>query len=111
MPPTVVDLEAGGGSPHHLPSQTTTFVGRSRELAHLQRLLDAPDSRLLTIVGPGGIAKTRLALEIAHKNSANFVYGAHFVSLALVKSADSLLFAIADAMEFSLVGQEAPSFN
>ncbi len=107
-PPTVVPPGAGAGSAHHLPSQPTTFVGRSRELAHLQRLLDAPDSRLLTIVGPGGIGKTRLAVETAHKNSANFAHGAHFVSLVLVKSADLLLFAIADVLEFSLVGQEAP---
>src|SRR5215469_4802508 len=48
-PPTVVPPGVGAGSAHHLPSQPTTFVGRSRELAHLQRLLDAPDSRLLTI--------------------------------------------------------------
>ncbi len=91
-----------------LPIQPTPFVGRSRELAHLQRLLDAPESRLLTLVGPGGIGKTRLAVETAQRNSATFAHGAHFVSLALVTSADMLLFAIADVLEFSFVGQAAP---
>ena len=108
VPPTVIPPGTGTLLVHHLPLQPTTFVGRSRELVHLQRLLETPNSRLLTIVGPGGIGKTCLAVETAHKNSANFAHGVHFVSLSLVKSADFLLFAIADVLEFSLVGEKAP---
>ncbi|HEV2583398.1 MAG TPA: helix-turn-helix domain-containing protein [Ktedonobacteraceae bacterium] len=107
VPPTMAS--PGAGPVHHVPSQPTAFVGRSRELAYLQRLLDAPDSRLMTIVGPGGSGKTRLAVEAAHRNRTSFAHGAHFVSLAAVTSADAWLFAIADVLEYSLVGHEAPA--
>ncbi|MEZ4672416.1 MAG: tetratricopeptide repeat protein [Anaerolineae bacterium] len=107
-PPAVRPHKSWSAAVHHLPSPSTTFVGMSRELAHLQRLLDAPDCRLLTLVGPGGIGKTRLAVETALRHSAHFVDGAHFVALAPVASADLLPFAIGDALDFSFVGQEAP---
>jgi predicted ATPase/DNA-binding XRE family transcriptional regulator len=94
---------------YHLPIQPTPFVGRRRELALLQRLLDAPDSRLLTLVGPGGSGKTRLAIEAAHTNSAAFAHGAHFVSLASAGSADTVLFAIGDVLGCPFDGQAAPA--
>jgi hypothetical protein len=49
---------------HNLPAQTTPFIGRETELAAVARLLTDPDVRLLTILGPGGMGKTRLALEV-----------------------------------------------
>jgi DNA-binding SARP family transcriptional activator/predicted ATPase len=52
-------------SPHNLPAQTTPFVGRCQELNELLQRLADPACRLLTLVGPGGIGKTRLALEAA----------------------------------------------
>ncbi|HVO70443.1 MAG TPA: helix-turn-helix domain-containing protein, partial [Aggregatilineaceae bacterium] len=106
-PPAGLAAGMGSGPAHHLPSQPTTFVGRSRELADIRQRLDDPDCRLLTLVGPGGIGKTSLAVEAAHQHSANFAHGAHFVSLALVDSADSLVFAIGNALEFSFSGPEA----
>jgi predicted ATPase/DNA-binding SARP family transcriptional activator len=51
--------------PHNLPVQTTPFVGRKHEIADLIRSLSDPNCRLLTLVGPGGIGKTRLAVEVA----------------------------------------------
>jgi flagellar biosynthesis GTPase FlhF len=48
-----------------LPVALTTFIGRERELADLQRQLTTTAARLLTLVGPGGVGKTRLALEAA----------------------------------------------
>ena len=48
---------------HNLPAQATTFVGRQSEMTELARLLDSPDVRLITILGAGGMGKTRLALE------------------------------------------------
>jgi predicted ATPase/tRNA A-37 threonylcarbamoyl transferase component Bud32 len=50
---------------HNLPAQTTAFIGRETELAELERLINDPDTRLVTIVAPGGMGKTRLSLELA----------------------------------------------
>jgi serine/threonine protein kinase len=51
----------------HLPTELTPFVGRTRELANLARLLAATDTRLITIVAPGGMGKTRFALEVSRR--------------------------------------------
>lgn len=76
--------------PHNLPSQPNTFVGRTAELHQMTTLLDNPNCRLLTIIGPGGVGKTRLALEGASRyltpekmvQSPGFPDGLYFVSLA-----------------------------
>ncbi len=67
---------------HNLPVQVTSFVGRSREIAEARRLLAT--SRILTLLGPGGTGKTRLALQVAAEVSADFADGVFFVSLAEV---------------------------
>ena len=54
-------------SGNNLPSQPTTFIGRETEIAEIIALLAKPDCRLLTLVGPGGIGKTRLALTVAER--------------------------------------------
>jgi predicted ATPase/DNA-binding SARP family transcriptional activator len=68
--------------PHHLPAQRTRFVGRRRELAELQGLLQA--RRLVCVTGPPGSGKTRLAVEVAASLLEAFPHGAWFVSLAEV---------------------------
>src|SRR5262249_16376483 len=72
-----------GGS-HHVAAQPTAFIGRSDELKQIAERLDNPTCRLLTLVGPGGVGKTRLALEAAQ--AADFDDGVYFVSLAQVGS-------------------------
>src|SRR5262245_31107447 len=57
---------------NNLPSPATPFVGRSDELARIAELLDDPNCRLLTLTGPGGIGKTRLALQAAGEQLGNF---------------------------------------
>src|SRR5262245_11067224 len=107
-PPAGLPLRTEASLADHLPSPPTPFVGRSEEMALLRQRLDDPDCRLLTLVGPGGIGKTRLAVEAAHKQRAHFVHGAHFVSLALVNSPDLFLFAVGNVLEFLFDGQQAP---
>ena len=65
-----------------LPAPATPFIGRDKELTEIARLLENPACRLVTLTGPGGIGKTRLALQIATELAAEFDGGVHFVSLA-----------------------------
>ena len=74
-------------------------MGREQELAEVGRLLDDPDCHLLTLVGPGGIGKTRLAIQAAQAQAANFANGASFVSLAPVSEPGLVVPAIAAALQ------------
>jgi DNA-binding SARP family transcriptional activator len=81
--------------PHfHLPAPLTSFIGRASELAQLHTLLRDPHSRLITITGPGGAGKTRLALQAASqmadasRRGEVFPHGVAFVALAMVEPAD-----------------------
>ncbi len=82
---------------HTLPSELTTFVGRERELAELRRLLGA--ARLLTLVGPGGIGKSRLALHVAAQLADRFVDGVWVVELGALGSPTLVPSAIASTLE------------
>jgi predicted ATPase/predicted Ser/Thr protein kinase len=86
---------------HNLPAQPTPFVGREAELSELARLLADPDVRLLTILGAGGMGKTRLALEAGAAQLDNFERGVYFVSLAPLDSAQAIVPAVAGALGFS----------
>jgi DNA-binding SARP family transcriptional activator len=83
---------------HKLPAEVTSFVGREGELAEQARLLTAPACRLVTIVGPGGIGKTRLALRSAAGQLGRFVDGVFFVALAPLGAAEFMVSAIAEAV-------------
>ena len=86
---------------HSLPAQITPFIGREDELAEIADLLAAPTCRLLTLTGPGGIGKTRLALEAARASEvgAAFTNGVYFVPLQPVSTADFIVPAIAAALQ------------
>ena len=87
---------------HNLPAQLTPFVGRADELAEITALLDDPACRWLTLVGLGGIGKTRLAIQAAQLQPDRFLNGVCFVPLASVNSPDLLAFAIANQLHFDL---------
>ena len=92
-----------------LPIQANPFVGRQAELARIAQLLARPVSRLITLVGPGGIGKTRLAMEAARQHLGLFPDGVYFVPLAPVESAHVLASVIAEALSVSLAGSETAS--
>lgn len=95
--------------PHNLLPQPTSFIGRKQELDSIKRLLlNEPDCRLLTLVGSGGIGKTRLALQAAEGVIDAFIDGIYWVSLASVSNADFLVSAIAEALNFSFYGGTDP---
>ena len=79
---------------------TTPFIGRSQEIVEFGALLSDPSCRLLTLVGPGGVGKTRLATEIAAQGRELFPDGIFYVPLAHLSRVDDLLPAIAQAMPF-----------
>ncbi len=93
---------------HNLPVQLTPFVGRESELAHIADSLSHPICRLLTLVGAGGIGKTRLALRAAEEEKGAFQHGVRFVPLSAIASPDLLITAIAQSLQISLVSQEDP---
>ncbi|MGV3760440.1 MAG: ATP-binding protein, partial [Actinomycetota bacterium] len=88
-----------------LPAPTSSFVGRAAELAQLHALLDDPAVRLVTLVGPGGTGKTRLALEAARAAADRFAEGVVFVDLSDEREPDGALGAIAR----SVAGAAGPS--
>jgi len=95
-------LPAGEPNPTagYIPHMLTPFIGREPELSALGELLCDPQCLLLTIVGPGGIGKTRLAIEAANQYKERFPDGVWFVSLAPLNSTNLIVPTIADALDF-----------
>jgi predicted ATPase/transcriptional regulator with XRE-family HTH domain len=89
-----------------LPAAPTPLIGRAAEQAEVLRRLSDPACRLLTLVGPGGIGKTRLALQAA--TAAPFADGVAWVELATLSAAAHVAPAIAAAVGCALAGAEAP---
>jgi predicted ATPase len=98
--------------PHNLPADLTPFVGREQEVAHLLRLA-ASGSRLITVLGPGGMGKSRLALEVCRRlagashlsqpqdiGAGRFADGVFLVELAHIDTLDQIVTAIADAVGY-----------
>jgi predicted ATPase/DNA-binding XRE family transcriptional regulator len=92
----------------HLPVPATPLVGREVEMNTLAQLLGDPDCRLLTLVGPGGIGKTRLALEMACLQWERYNGNVFFAPLVSVTSADYLAPSIAQAVHFNFSGSADP---
>jgi len=92
----------------NLPAPPTALIGRETELAQIADRLEQRDCRLLTLVGPGGIGKTRLALQAAINLHGSFPDGVYFVPLAALNSAALLVPAIAGALDSTVHGPADP---
>lgn len=86
---------------HNLPAQTTPFVGRESELKELERLLRDRQNRLVTILGSGGMGKTRLSLQIGEHLLTDYAQGVYFVALAPLNAVENIVPAIAEAVRYT----------
>lgn len=83
---------------HNLPVQSTSFVGREHDIAAIVAHATHPDCRLLTLVGPGGMGKTRLGLAVAERLIDAFEHGVFFVPLAPLTSQESIAATVIGAL-------------
>ena len=91
-----------------LPPTSNPLLGRARELSRIAQLLADPSGRIITLSGPGGCGKSRLAAEAAGRAVQSFLHGVCFVPLAAAQSLDVVPGAIAEALNISLSGKIAP---
>ncbi len=98
-----VTIEAcAAPAPSALPQPTTPFVGRDAEILEIMRQVDEPGLRLLTLTGPGGCGKTRLALEAGRNLGGRYPDGVFFASLASIEAGSLLPSTIAEALSLPL---------
>jgi predicted ATPase/DNA-binding SARP family transcriptional activator len=108
-PSLELDAPAGPQSmrrpaPTSLPARRGDVLGRDGDARAVSELLRRPDVRLVTVMGPGGVGKTTLALEVAHRLTAEHVDGAAFVNLAALADPD----AVADSVLHALGCEPEP---
>lgn len=99
--------------PHNLPAQPTEFIGREKEIERIGTWLRDPAHRLINIVGPGGIGKTRLALQVGAGNFDKFNHGVFFIPLEKLNigSIQFLVFTVADALNFTFYNRDDPKLQ
>jgi predicted ATPase/class 3 adenylate cyclase len=97
-----------GHRPNNLPTQPSEFVGRDAQLATVRDLLDASGVRLVTLTGPGGIGKTRLALQGVAEQIDRFEDGVFFVDLSAVRDAADAFEEIVRAVDVTRTSDEDP---
>lgn len=106
IPPLSPLMPASAPEPRHthLPVSPTPLIGREHELTLIPKQLLEPSCRLLTLTGPGGIGKTRLAIEVGRALEPHFADGVHFISLAGVGMPEAILPAVADGLGIAFSG-------
>ncbi|MBN1430053.1 MAG: hypothetical protein JXB07_16910 [Anaerolineae bacterium] len=91
---------------HHLPTLSGDIFGRQEELHLLDNWVNDPDCQLMTLVGPGGIGKTRLAQALAARHERQFLNGICYVPLVSVTQPDRIDTAVAEALGASFAGSQ-----
>jgi predicted ATPase/class 3 adenylate cyclase len=102
-------LKSLSSRPHNLPERLSPLVGRRRETQELAALLTGPQGRLITLLGGGGMGKSRLAVQAALENLAAFKHGANRVELEGLSSADELPGRIAASLKLATYRQQDPA--
>lgn len=103
--PLTATPETKASYKNNLPQTLTPFVGRTLELLELANLLAEPETRLITLLGPGGIGKSRLSLRLLKEQEEKFSGGVTFVRLAPLGSATDIPAATASALGLQLSGE------
>ncbi|HEV7126121.1 MAG TPA: tetratricopeptide repeat protein [Ktedonobacterales bacterium] len=102
---------AQGGAdatPTNLPSPPTAILGRAGEIAAVAALIERPEVRLLTLTGPGGVGKTRLAIHVASEARTAFPDGVYFVPLAALREPSHVMTTIAHTLGLADASGEPP---
>ncbi len=99
---------AGQAGPTNLPLQRTGFIGRDQEVWSAKELLQNPEVRLLTVTGPGGIGKTRLAVQVASEFSEQFPRGVYFAPLSSLNDPGLIASAIVQSLGLGEAGGQSP---
>jgi predicted ATPase/class 3 adenylate cyclase len=108
LPDTFPPLATLDARPNNLPTQTSAFLGREALLDDLRAQLDAEYARLVTLTGPGGTGKTRLALQAAAEQVDRFEDGVFFVDLSAEREADGAYAAIVRTVAITGSGDDPP---
>lgn len=104
----LVAYECADAPPIHVPEDLLPFLGRDQELQALQEMLANPAYRLISIVGMGGVGKSRLAKAVARQAASQFAQGICFVELAAVQTPELIPAAIANAAGVAIQGVREP---
>jgi len=106
--PAISLLQSSQSLFNSIPTPLTPLIGREAELSALREMLDDPQCRLITLVGSGGIGKTRLAIEAASLQGEGFVQGVFFVPLASLRSPDFIAPTIASILGYKISSSTDP---
>jgi predicted ATPase/class 3 adenylate cyclase len=101
-------LKSLSNRPHNLPEQLSPFVGRAPELKDIAGRIAGAHSRLITLLGAGGMGKTRLAIQAAQENLGSFKHGAYLVGLEGLASPEGLPGRIAECLKLGLYREKDP---
>jgi predicted ATPase len=94
--------------PRSLPATSTTLIGREHDIVEVSKLLAKPEVRLVTLTGPGGIGKTRLAIAVGEQLDDRYARGTVFVPLASIAQPELVLPRIAAAVGVTIEGVRPP---